>query len=137
MRYSTYMSKKPPDLAGALAAMRAAPARGRGRRSSAYEWLHARHDALVAAFAERAPSWKALAEYLGANGITGADGRAPTATALRSAWLRVSADVARRRASQPTRKPLAASRQAVPPTGGGAAADPDAPPDFDQPIRAR
>jgi len=135
------MSRKPPDLAGALAAMRAAPARGRGRRSSAYEWLHARHDALVAAFAERPPSWKALADYLGAHVITGADGQPPTASALRSAWLRVIANVARRRASQPSREPRPdAAPQAVARASGGAAvppADPDAPPDFDKPIRAR
>src|ERR1700757_3154219 len=130
------MSKKPPDLAGALAAMRAAPVRGRGHRSSAYQWLHARHDALAAAFAERPPSWKALADYLGANGITGADGRPPTASALRSAWLRVTVSVARRRAVQPTSKPHSETAQrANPRAGRGAAApsaDPDELPDFDK-----
>ena len=58
------MSKTSPDLAGALAAMRAVPLRGRGHSSSAYQWLHARHDALAAAFAESPPSWQALADYL-------------------------------------------------------------------------
>src|SRR5262245_5997275 len=133
------MSTKRPDLAGALAAMKAAPARGRGRRSSAYEWLRARHDGLVAAFAERPPSWKALAGYLGANGITGADGRPPTAAALRSAWLRVTADAARRRASQPTGQPRseAARQTAKAGTSAVASADADELPDFDKPIRAR
>src|SRR5262245_46484122 len=129
------MSTKTPDLAGALAAMKAAPARGRGRRSSAYEWLRARHDGLVAAFAERPPSWKALAGYLGANGITGAGGGPPTAAALRSAWLRVTADAARRHASQPRSE--AARRANKPGADAVVSADADGLPHFDKPIRAR
>jgi hypothetical protein len=135
------MSKTSPDLAGALAAMRAAPLRGRGHRSSAYQWLHARHDALAAAFAERPPSWQALADYLGANGITGADGRSPTASALRSAWSRVTANIARRRVVQSTSKPHAetAQRASLQTARGAAehAVDSDELPDFDKPIRAR
>ena len=135
------MSKTSPDLAGALAAMRAVPLRGRGHSSSAYQWLHARHDALAAAFAESRPSWQALADYLGAHGITGADERSLTATALRSAWQRVTADVARRRAVQPTSKPHAETAQRVNlQTARGAAdrtVDSEELPDFDKPIRAR
>ena len=134
------MSKTSPDLAGALAAMRAVPLRGRGHSSSAYQWLHARHDALVAAFAESPPSWQALADYLGAHGITGADERSLTATALRSAWQRVTANV-RRRAVQPTSKPHAETAQRVNlQTDRGTAdrtVDSEELPDFDKPIRAR
>src|SRR5580704_2950856 len=128
------MSKKGPDVAGALAAMRSAPAVGRGRKSEAYEWLHARHKALAQAFAERPPSWKALAVYLGENGITGGNGKPPTAAALRSAWLRVLGNVARRRSSQGTGEPPRDARTAVTPSK-----PPDEQegfPDFDQPIRA-
>ena len=88
--YHSAMTKKPTaDVAGAIAAMQATPARGRGRKSSAYLWLHARHDALAKAFDENPPSWIALAKYLGDNGITNGDGDAPSASSLRSAWLRV------------------------------------------------
>ena len=135
------MSKTSPDLAGALAAMRAVPLRGRGHSSSAYQWLLARHDALVAAFAESPPSWQALADYLGAHGITGADERSLTATVLRSAWQRVTANVARRRAVQPTSKPHAdtARRVNLQTDRGGAdrTVDSEELPDFDKPIRAR
>ena len=135
------MSKPSPDLAGALAAMRAVPLRGRGHRSSAYQWLHARHDALAAAFAESPPSWQALADYLGAHGITGADERSLTATALRSAWQRVTANVTRRRAVQPTSKPRAEMAQRTNLQTARVAANPTVDseelPDFDKPIRAR
>jgi hypothetical protein len=135
------MSKTSPDLAGALAAMRAVPLRGRGHSSSAYQWLLARHDALVAAFAESPPSWQALADYLGAHGITGADERSLTATVLRSAWQRVTANVARRRAVQPTSKPHAdTARRVNLQTSRGAAehsVDSEELPDFDKQIRAR
>jgi hypothetical protein len=134
------MSKKGPDVAGALAAMRSAPAVGRGRKSEAYEWLHARHDVLAQAFAERPPSWKALAVYLGENGIKGGNGKPPTAAALRSAWLRVLGNVARRRSSQGKGEPLPrGARQAVTPSKPTpqAADEQEHFPDFDQPIRAR
>ncbi|MEA2731783.1 MAG: hypothetical protein QOF70_6258 [Acetobacteraceae bacterium] len=100
------ITKKPTaDVAGAIAAMQATPARGRGRKSSAYLWLHARHDALAKAFDENPPSWIALAKYLGDNGITNGDGNAPTASSLRSAWLRVVKDVTRRRAGKTFKRP--------------------------------
>ena len=81
---------KGPDVAGALAAMRSTPTRGRGHTSPAYEWLHKRHGALAQAFAERPPSWKALAVYLGQNGVMGADGHAVERG--RAAWSQFSFD---------------------------------------------
>jgi hypothetical protein len=112
--YHSVMTKKPTaDVAGAIAAMRATPARGRGRKSSAYLWLHARHDALAKAFNENPPSWIALAKYLGDNGITNGDGNAPTASSLRSAWLRVVKDVARRRSGKTFKRPTAAQTPVV------------------------
>jgi hypothetical protein len=103
--YHSAMTQKPTaDVAGALAAIRAKPARGRGRKSPAYVWLHAHHDALAKGFDETPPSWIALAKYLGDNGITNTDGNAPTASSLRSAWLRVVRDVGRRRAGKPFKR---------------------------------
>jgi hypothetical protein len=100
-RYRALMTTKKPDVAGAVAAMRAAPARGRGRKSPAYQWLHERRDALAKAFSESPPAWAAFAKYLGDNGIFGADGKPPTASAVRGAWLRIAAGAAGRRTAGP------------------------------------
>ncbi len=101
MRHAAGMAKNcEPDLAGAVAAMRKAPARGRGRRSPVYQWLAARHDALAALFEKEPPSWTALARYLGEGGITASDGLPPTASTVRSVWLRVAENAARRKARQ-------------------------------------
>ena len=88
---------KSPDLAGALAAMKAA-SRGPRRRSPVYLWLAEHHDALVNAFRQSQPSWTALADYLSTGGVMGADGIPAKPAAVRSTWLRVQADVARKRA---------------------------------------
>lgn len=85
-----------PDLKGALEAMKSA-SRGPRRKSPVYEWLAAKHDALATAFRTSQPSWKALAEYLGNGGVMGADGVPATPAAVRSTWLRVQADRARKR----------------------------------------
>jgi hypothetical protein len=77
------------DIDAALAAMRQSATKGRGRKSAPYQWLAARHDALVAAFAEEPPSWPALAAFLAERGIMNADGKPPTAEGLRKVWLRV------------------------------------------------
>jgi hypothetical protein len=90
---------KLPDVAGALAAMNKAKAGGRGRKSAVYLWLRKNHDALAAAFEINAPSWAAMADYLGKSGIMGGDGNRPTAAGVRSAWTRVVSDIARRRAA--------------------------------------
>jgi hypothetical protein len=111
---------KTPDVAGALEAMKAV-VRGPRIKSPVYEWLHARYDPLSAAFAERSPSWKALAKYLADGGIMNADGVAPTPAAVRSSWLRVEADIARRRARRSQR-----ADDPLPTRGRGpVAADPD------------
>nr|WP_294557709.1 hypothetical protein [uncultured Rhodopila sp.] len=91
---------KPPDLAGAIAAMRAT-ARGPHRKSPVYEWLAARHNALAAEFAKQPPSWTALAKYLSDGGIMNADGKPLTPSAVRSSWLRVEADYRRKRDRRP------------------------------------
>jgi hypothetical protein len=70
-------------------------------------WLHAHHVALAKAFDENPPSWIALAKYLGDNGITNGDGDAPSASSLRSAWLRVVREVTRRRAGKAFKRPTA------------------------------
>ena len=88
---------KPASVAGALAAMGKAKAGGRGRKSDVYLWLRNNHDELEAAFRINAPSWPAMADYLNRCGIKGGDGTPPTAAAVRSAWTRVTGDVAKRR----------------------------------------
>jgi hypothetical protein len=88
--------RKTPDVAGALEAMKSA-SRGPGVRSPVYEWLAAQHDALSAAFAKRPPSWKALARYLADGGIMNVDGRPPTPASVRSSWIRLEVDIAKRR----------------------------------------
>jgi len=89
--------KQPPDLAGAIRSM-AAVVRGPRKKSPVNEWLAARYDGLAKAFQTKPPSWKALADYLGDGGVMNADGQRPTPASVRSAWLRVEADVIRKRA---------------------------------------
>jgi hypothetical protein len=86
-----------PDLKGALERMKTAT-RGHRRRGPVYEWLAARYDGLEAAFRTSQPSWKALADYLAEGGVMGADGVPISPPALRATWLRVQAEVTRRRA---------------------------------------
>lgn len=93
------MSKTPPDLAGALEAMKAAT-RGPRKRSPVYTWLANRHDGLAEAFRSQPPSWKSLAKYLADGGVLNADGQPPTPAAVRTSWMRVEADLARKRASR-------------------------------------
>jgi hypothetical protein len=93
---------KPPDVAGALAAMRSVT-RGPRNRSPIYGWLEARYDALAEAFKSEPPKWKALAKYLGDGGVLNSDGERPSPAAVRSSWTRLEADVARKRKSQPAR----------------------------------
>lgn len=97
------------DVAGALAAMRQAPGRGRGRKSEIYRWMAARYDALSAAFEKEPPSWTGLARYFAEGGMMGTDGLPPSAAAVRSAWLRVSEAMNRKR-----RRPSAPQTTAEP-----------------------
>jgi hypothetical protein len=90
--------KPPPDLASALIAMRQAPGRGRGRKSEIYRWMAARHDAMAAAFAKEPPSWTALAKFLADAGMRTAEDLPPTPASVRSTWIRVTQQAARRTA---------------------------------------
>jgi|tagenome__1003787_1003787.scaffolds.fasta_scaffold19912411_2 hypothetical protein len=93
---------KTPDIKGALEAMKAA---SRGRRSPLHEWLSANYDALEAAFSTAQPSWNALADYLAKGGVMGGGGKPASPAAVRQAWLRIQADVARRRTRSPPHNP--------------------------------
>jgi hypothetical protein len=91
--------RKPPTVADALAAMSRAKAGGRGRKSQVHLWLRQNHDEIEAAFKLNAPSWPAMAEYLGKAGLKGGDGNLPTAAGVRSTWARVVDEVAKCRAA--------------------------------------
>jgi hypothetical protein len=128
------MSKPPrpePDTAGAIMAMKAR-ARGPRRKSPIYEWLAARHDELAAAFRKTPPSWTALADYLGQGGVMNVDGALPTPSAVRTSWLRVEADLARKRGRRASpASPAPAAGQGFAPTS-----DHDENlPDFSKPVR--
>jgi hypothetical protein len=79
-------------------------------RSGAYQWLRKNRAQIARIFAKQAqPSWKALVE------TAAADGKDFTANALRKAWLRVEADLAREaeRLTRSTAKQPALPRPAV------------------------
>jgi hypothetical protein len=113
--------KKPitPDVAGAIAAIAQAKAHGRGRKSPVFLWLLTHHDELVVAFEVNAPSWPALAPYLGKGGVLNGDGKPPTASSVQNAWARVR----KRVAGKPARKP-ASSVSAAPARAPTTAAPP-------------
>lgn len=96
---------KIPDVAGALTAINSMR-RGPRVKSPVYEWLASNHATLAAAFAKRPASWKALADYLGDGGVVTADNRRPSPVAVRSAWLRVEADLARKRPARSIMQPV-------------------------------
>jgi hypothetical protein len=110
---------KPPNVAGALAAMSKAKAGGRGRKSAVYLWLRQNHDELEAAFKVNAPSWPAMADYLGKSGIKGGDGNRPTPAGVRSAWARVVDDIAKRRAALRASSSLGTRSIVIEPTPAG------------------
>jgi hypothetical protein len=116
--------RKPPDVAGAVSAIRKAKARGRGRKSPVFLWLMARHDELEAAFKENAPSWPALAEYLGQGGILSGDGAMPTATSVQNAWARVRKHVATQRTASARPAPVTRPAPARPASPDPTPADP-------------
>ncbi len=97
-----------PNVADAVAVMRSAPARGRGRKSAIYLWFLKNHDALVEAFALNAPAWTDLAAYLSSQGLKDGNGNPPRARGTRDVWFRVRQEVKQR----PPREPPLVARQA-------------------------
>src|ERR1700709_1460426 len=91
------MARKTPDLAAALAAMKQASGRGRGRKSDVYQWMAARYDGLAEAFAKDPPSWTGLAKFFTDNGMLTADGLPQTAASVRSIWVRLEQAKRRRK----------------------------------------
>jgi len=63
-----------------------AVARGRGRRSPLYQWLMTHQHAFASMLSARTPSWDAIANRLGALGLTDGSGNAPTAERVRKTW---------------------------------------------------
>jgi hypothetical protein len=85
------MNRSPtPDIADALAAMRMASGRGRGRKSEVYRWMAQHYDELAGAFAQEGGSWTALAGFLSNQGMRTADGLPLSAASVRSVWVRLS-----------------------------------------------
>lgn len=90
--YRGGMIRKSSLPAAALAAIGQASGRGRGKRSPLYLWFREHHDELAVGFARSAPAWQPLATFLGEQGVLDADGKMPTARAVRDAWWRVRQD---------------------------------------------
>ena len=90
-----------PNVADAVAVMRLAPARGRGRKSAIYLWFLKNHDALVEAFALNAPAWTELAAYLSSQGLKDGNGNPPRARGTRDVWFRVRQEVKQRPLREP------------------------------------
>jgi len=78
---------------------------------------------LAAAGGPRSVNWTAVAEVLGEGGLTGADGKAPSADVARKTWAKVVAMMSGRpKASPSVSSPVAPSppaAQAAPPGSGG------------------
>jgi hypothetical protein len=70
------------------------PARGRGKRSPLWNWLMAHHDAFATMLSQQPASWEAIANGLGALGLTDGKGSAPTAERVRKAWWMVRHEAA-------------------------------------------
>jgi len=92
----------PPNVADAVAVMRSARARGRGRKSAIYLWFLKNHDALAEAFALNAPAWTDFADYLASQGLKDGNGNPPRARGTRDVWFRVRQEVKQRSAREPS-----------------------------------
>ena len=79
---------------GLSMAISAMQEQARGRE--VYTWLSTNYAEMAPALSAR-PSWSGLAGYLGANGVLGTDGNAPTAASVRAIWQRVSRQQAKRK----------------------------------------
>jgi hypothetical protein len=104
MTQTSAPASQQPDLSQALAEMEKARARGRGRRSPLYLWFRANHDRIAEEFSQNAPSWPALAAFLGKNGLTNGDGKPPSAEGARTVWYRVRREMAAVRARKSSPK---------------------------------
>jgi hypothetical protein len=125
-------TKKRNDTAAALAVIRTAPARGHGRRSPVYEWLAERHDDLAEDLNKPHPAWTALAKYLAEGGVMDANGDPPTGATVRSTWLRVKEQTAKRKRhcadALPATQPKSEPSPSKPEAAGKEPPDDDDPP---------
>lgn len=124
-----------PDVAGAVTAITEAQAIGRGRKSPVYLWLRERHDELQAAFELNAPSWSALAEYLGKGGIMSGNGTPPTATSVQNSWVRVRKSVKTSREKQRPSPPVAEAKKPQPAAPDYLTPEPELDPEQEFPVR--
>lgn len=65
-----------------------------GRNGDIYRWLRTHHAELAADLAACRPSWRVVADRMGAEGLLGKTKRPPTARAIRLTWRRVCGDLA-------------------------------------------
>ncbi len=65
-----------------------------GRNGDIYRWLRTHHEELAADLAACRPSWRVVADRMGAEGLIGKTKRPPTARAVRLTWRRVCGDLA-------------------------------------------
>ena len=78
-------------LSRVISGIRAEPFGGYG---DIYRWLRAHYEELAADLAACRPSWRVVADRMGAEGLTGKTKCPPTARGVRLAWRRVCADLA-------------------------------------------
>jgi len=64
-----------------------------GRNGDIYRWLRAHHEELAADLAACRPSWRVVADRMGAEGLIGKTKRPPTARTVRLTWGRVCSDL--------------------------------------------
>jgi|GEM_PF-6060336 hypothetical protein len=72
------------------------------RHCDAYRWLRQHYDLMLQMLSEHQPSWPTVAVVLGAEGVTGAQGRQLTGDSLRRVWRRVCRDMNAVPAKPPT-----------------------------------
>lgn len=106
-------------LARVVSGIRSRP---HGNCTDLYRWLHARYTILAAELQAHRPSWRTVAQDIGADGITGRFGAPLTARTVRRVWVTVCRDIeASKVAAEMERmtgmRPGAASRPKKLPTG--------------------
>ena len=73
--------------------------RPHGNCTDLYRWLHARHATLAAELQAHRPSWRTVAQDIGAAGITGRFGAPLTDRTVRRVWVTVCRDIAASKAA--------------------------------------